>query len=92
MSYKVKLTPQARRELDNWIQTDLKTSRRIHLLLKDIAEHPLTGIGKPEPLKNVLQGLWSRRINKVDRIIYRIDGKIVTVYILSMRGHYEKKG
>lgn len=90
MSYSIKLTPQAKRELDDWVRVDLKTARRIRVLLMDIAEHPFTGMGKPEPLKNVLQGLWSRRINKADRIVYRIDGKIVTVYILSMRGHYNQ--
>ncbi len=90
MSYSIKLTPQAKRELDDWVRVDIKTARRIQALLMDIAEHPFTGMGKPEPLKNVLQGLWSRRINKADRIVYRIDGKIVTVYILSMRGHYNQ--
>ena len=90
MSYSIKLTPQAKRELDDWVRVDIKTARRIQALLMDIAEHPFTGKGKPEPLKNVLQGLWSRRINKADRIVYRIDGKIVTVYILSMRGHYNQ--
>ena len=90
MSYSIKLTPQAKRELDDWVRVDIKTARRIQALLMDIAQHPFTGMGKPEPLKNVLQGLWSRRINKADRIVYRIDGKIVTVYILSMRGHYNQ--
>ena len=90
MSYSIKLTPQAKRELDDWVRVDIKTARRIQALLMDIAEHPFTGMGKPEPLKNVLQGLWSRRINKADRIVYRIYGKIVTVYILSMRGHYNQ--
>ena len=90
MSYSIKLTPQAKRELDDWVRVDIKTARRIQALLMDIAEHPFTGMCKPEPLKNVLQGLWSRRINKADRIVYRIDGKIVTVYILSMRGHYNQ--
>lgn len=90
MSYSIKLTPQAKRELDDWVRVDIKTARRIQALLMDIAEHPFTGMGKPEPLKNVLQGLWSRRINKADRIVYRIDGKTVTVYILSMRGHYNQ--
>ena len=37
---------------------------KITALLKDIAEHPYTGIGKPEPLKYELAGYWSRRINR----------------------------
>ena len=61
------------------------------VVLKDIAEHPFTGIGKPEPLKYELSGLWSRRINNEHRIIYSVNQDIVTVYVLSMRYHYKKK-
>lgn len=63
---------------------------RITALLKDIAEHPYTGIGKPEPLKYELTGYWSRRINAEHRIIYSVDEDIITVYVLSMRYHYSK--
>ena len=50
---------------------------------------PFTGIGKPEPLKYELKGLWSRRIDDEHRIIYEfLNGK---VSIVSMRGHYDKK-
>lgn len=64
---------------------------KITALLKDIAEHPYTGIGKPEPLKYELQGKWSRRINSEHRIIYSVNDDIVTVYVLSMRYHYSPK-
>ena len=42
--------------------------KKITDLLKDIAEYPYTGIGKPEPLKYELAGYWSRRINSEHRI------------------------
>ena len=63
---------------------------KITALLKDIAAHPYTGIGKPEPLKYELAGYWSRRINAERRIIYSVHDNIVTVYVLSMRYHYVK--
>ena len=67
-------------------QGDVKIQNRISELIKDICEHPFTGIGKPEPLKFELSGLWSRRITRRHRLIYEIfDGKIS---ILSMKGHY----
>ena len=64
---------------------------KIRTLLEDIAEHPYTGIGKPEPLKYELAGKWSRRINAEHRIVYSVQDDIIEVYIFSMRYHYSKK-
>jgi toxin YoeB len=64
---------------------------RISALLKDIMEHPYTGIGKPEPFKYDLAGKWSRRINAEHRLIYSVNENIITVYVFSMRYHYSKK-
>ena len=50
-------------------QTNIKKLEKIML---ELSNHPETGSGKPEPLKYNLSGLWSRRINKRDRIIYEI--------------------
>ncbi len=61
---------------------------KISALLRDIAEHPYTGIGKPEPLKYELSGKWSRRINSEHRIIYSVHENTTFVYIFSMRYHY----
>ncbi len=82
---------QAEADRKYWKQTGNKAvMNRITALLKDIAEHPYTGIGKPEPLKYELTGYWSRRINAEHRIIYSVDEDIITVYVLSMRYHYSK--
>ncbi len=48
---------------------------------------PSTGLGKPEPLKHALSGLWSRRLSQKDRVIYRFDEK--TILIFAIGGHYE---
>jgi toxin YoeB len=61
---------------------------KLDQLLSELEEHPETGTGKPERLKNNLSGLWSRRINKEHRLIYSIDGKEVTVTVVSAYGHY----
>jgi len=60
-------------------------------LLRAIQENPFEGIGKPEPLKHTLSGVWSRRINQEHRIIYEIiDEKTIEILnILSLKGHYE---
>jgi toxin YoeB len=67
-------------------QGNLKIQKRISELIEDICEHPFTGIGKPEPLKYELTGLWSRRITRKHRIIYEVFNSRIS--ILSMKGHY----
>ena len=86
------LLPQAQKDRDYWKKSGNKAiMERISALLKDIMEHPYTGIGKPEPLKYDLAGKWSRRINAEHRLIYSVNENIITVYVLSMRYHYSKK-
>lgn len=72
-----------------WQTQDKKTLKRINLLLQDIDRNGNEGLGKPEPLRGNLQGLWSRRIDSTNRLIYRIqDGRIE---ILQCRTHYGDK-
>ena len=63
--------------------------RKIENLLLELAEHPREGTGKPEMLKGNLAGYWSRRIDHEHRLVYSIDDKIVTVTVISAKGHYE---
>jgi toxin YoeB len=65
------------------------TLKKIDQLISELREHPFSGSGKPEALKHILSGLWSRRINKKDRLIYEVQDEIVTVYVVSAMGHYE---
>ena len=66
----IKLLEQAKIDLEYWKKTGNKAViNKITALLKDISEHPYTGIGKPEALKYELSGKWSRRINSEHRII-----------------------
>jgi toxin YoeB len=62
---------------------------KISKIFEELREHPFTGTGKPEQLKYNLHGLWSRRINHKDRLIYEVVEDVVTVYIISAMGHYE---
>ena len=72
----------------SWQSQDKKTLKRINALLKDIQRNTFEGIGKPEPLKGNLSGLWSRRIDDVNRIVYYEEGGII--YVISCKGHYEE--
>ena len=66
---------------------DKKTLKRINTLVKDIQRSPYEGIGKPEPLKENLSGMWSRRIDEANRIVYY--EKHDSIIIVSCRRHYD---
>ena len=71
-----------------WQGQDKKTLKRVNKLLMDISRNPFDGIGKPEPLKGNLSGLWSRRIDdNGNRIVYYKSNDIV--HIIACKGHYE---
>ena len=57
-----------------WAEADPKTLKRLNEIIKECCRTPFKGTGKPEPLKGDLQGWWSRRITKDDRIVYRVKG------------------
>lgn len=63
---------------------------KIEKLLLELMMHPKTGTGQVEQLKGERQGQWSRRIDKKNRLIYTIDEEVVTVVVVSAKGHYPK--
>jgi len=70
-------------------QKDKKLHKALCRILKEmIRNDPSAGIGKPEPLKHKLAGLWSRRISQKDRVIYKFDKQYV--YIFAIGGHYDQ--
>ena len=70
-----------------WQLTDKKMVKKINSIIKDIERNPYEGIGKPEPLRFDLAGLWNRRINSEHRLIYKIEGN--SMFILACRHHYD---
>ena len=70
-----------------WQTQDKRTMKRINALIKDMRRSPFDGIGNPEPLKGNLSGMWSRRIDGENRIVYYEEDGIL--YIISCRGHYD---
>ena len=53
----------------------------------DIQRNKFIGIGKPEPLKGELRGFWSRRIDDVNRLVYKVTEQHIE--IVQCKGHYE---
>ena len=90
--YKIKVEKAARRDLKAHLKSGSKsTILKIETIFKELAHHPYSGIGNPEQLKYDLSGYWSRRINKKDRLIYKVEENIVTVLVVSAMGHYFDK-
>jgi len=72
-----------------WFQeNNRKLLKRINLLIRDTLRSPFEGIGKPEPLKADLKGLWSRRITDEHRLVYSAAANELT--IIACRFHYSK--
>ena len=61
-----------REDLRHWVGTDRKTALRVLELLDAVMRDPFQGIGKPESLRYVLEGCWSRRITQEHRLVYRV--------------------
>ena len=84
---KVLFAEQAWQDYQYWLATDKQMLKRINLLIRDVCRNPFEGIGKPEPLRHLLKGYWSRRINSEHRMVYRIEGNILQ--IAQLRFHYK---
>ncbi len=81
-------TPHAWEDYLYWQQVDRQQVQRINRLIQDSLRDPQAGIGKPEPLRHLLQGAWSRRIDSEHRLVYLVDADDLVV--LQLRFHYEK--
>lgn len=80
-------TPRGWEDYRWWQANDRPTLKRINRLVDDALRDPTAGIGKPEPLRHLLAGCWSRRINQEHRLVYLVDGD--DLVILQALYHYE---
>jgi toxin YoeB len=79
-------TPLGWEDYCHWQGKDKSTVKRVNRLLEDVLRHPTEGMGKPEPLRHVLEGCWSRRIDDEHRLVYLVEND--DVVILQARFHY----
>ncbi|HVT44219.1 MAG TPA: Txe/YoeB family addiction module toxin [Thermoanaerobaculia bacterium] len=75
-----------REDLRFWVETDRKIALRALDLVEAILRAPFTGIGKPEPLRHLASGVWSRRLTQEHRIVYLVSSDRVD--FLQARYHY----
>ena len=78
--------PEFVEDLRWWVKTDRKVALRVLDLVDAVLRDPTTGIGKPERLKHLGGGVWSRRITQEHRLVYVVQGERVD--FLQARYHY----
>ena len=78
--------PEFREDLRYWVSADRKVALRVLELVDSVLRDPFTGIGKPEPLRHVLAGCWSRRVTQEHRLVYKVSGNRID--FLQARYHY----
>lgn len=78
--------PEFREDLRHWVETDRKIALRALALVEAILRDPFQGIGKPEPLKYLVPGTWSRRLTQEHRVVYLVTDDRID--FLQARYHY----
>lgn len=90
--YTIEISKEALADLSKIKKSGKKTAiLRIEKIFLELEIHPTIGIGKPEKLKYKTENVWSRQINKKDRLVYEIIDHEVVVIIISAFGHYNDK-
>ena len=79
--------PEFIEDLRFWVETDRKLALKTLELIDAILRDPFTGIGKPEPLKYLAPGTWSRRLTQEHRIVYLVRDERID--FLQARYHYQ---
>ena len=82
----IRFVPDAWESYLYWQEQERKTLKRINLLIDAAVRDPFAGVGKPEPLRGDLSGYWSRRIDAVNRLVYRATDEELVV--IACRFHY----
>jgi toxin YoeB len=75
-----------RDDLRYWVRTERSTAIRVLELVEAVLRDPFEGPGKPEPLRYLLAGCWSRRITQEHRLVYRVTSERID--FLQARYHY----
>lgn len=78
--------PAFREDLRSWVEADRRVALRVLELVEAVVRDPFGGIGKPEPLRHLLVGAWSRRITQEHRLVYLVRDNRVD--FLQARYHY----
>jgi addiction module toxin, txe/yoeB family len=88
--YQIEFSEEARKELYKMMKSDVQAYKKFESLIPELQEHPYTRTGHPHQLRHV-SGIWSRKLDKKNRLRYIVNDKTVVVFIVSALGHYDDK-
>lgn len=88
--YKIEFSEDATKELLKMMKFDVQSYKKFESIINELKEHPYTGTGHPHLLRHV-NGIWSRKLDKKNRLCYMVDDMTVVVFIVSAMGHYDDK-
>jgi toxin YoeB len=77
-----------REDVRYWVEIDRRTALRVLALVEAVMRDPFDGIGRPEPLKYLGAGVWSRRITQEHRLVYVVSDERID--FIQARYHYSK--
>jgi len=70
--------PRFLEDLRHWVATDRRVALRALDLISATLRDPFSGLGKPEPLKYLLAGTWSRRLTEEHRLVYLVSNELIS--------------
>lgn len=91
MNYSIAFPKKAVQAITDYKKANTNAYKKILKLIEELKEHPRTGTGHPEALVNGNNITYSRSINKKDRLVYDVYDDVVTVLVISAKGHYDDK-
>lgn len=91
MYYEIVVSDEAKHALKHMAKSAPAAYAKCIKLFEELKEHPFEGTGHPEPLKGLGGTVWSRRIDKKNRLRYAVEQERVFVFVLSVTGHYDDK-
>ncbi len=89
--YEVSVSTDAEKVIKKWKKSNPQLFKKYQKLFHELADHPRTGTGHPEPLIGGKDVTYSRRLSAHDRIIYDIYDDVLVVLIIETEGHYNDK-
>ena len=91
MRYIIDISDHADKIIRKWKKSNPQLFKKYQRIYHELADHPRTGTGHPEPLRGGNDITYSRLLSAHDRIIYDIHDETVTVLVIDVEGHYDDK-
>jgi len=91
MHYNVVFSDKAKKDLKALKKSEPQIYKKAKSLIYELSIHPRVGTGKPTIKKHDLAGLYARKITNKHRLVYSIDDNILTIEVISAKGHYQDK-